>query len=101
MWLGDASYTSLPTSVPFVSPYVLPSAEHTLRRFEDTRQAPAYREMIDRGTKVIGVWDDHDYGKNDAGSAFIGKVRQRKMYLDFVGEPSDSERYREEDTPIY
>jgi len=30
-------------------------------------QYPYYNEMQQKGTKVIGVWDDHDYGINDGG----------------------------------
>lgn len=42
--------------------------------------------------RVIGVWDDHDYGSNDAGSEMTDKHRNRGLFLDFIGEPSDSER---------
>ena len=43
-------------------------------------------------SKIVGVWDDHDMGKNDGGSSFILKDRNRDIYLDFIGEPTDSER---------
>ncbi len=49
--------------------------------------------MLER-VKVVGVWDDHDYGKNDAGGEFVGKWQQRELYLDFIGEDKFSERYR-------
>jgi alkaline phosphatase D len=42
--------------------------------------------------KVIGVWDDNDYGKNNGGSTFTAKDQNRKLYLDFVDEPNDSQR---------
>lgn len=43
--------------------------------------------MLSSGTRVVGIWDDHDYGKNDAGQEFIAKQRNRKLYLDFIDEP--------------
>ena len=45
-----------------------------------------------QNTKIIGVWDDHDMGKNDGGSEFAFKDRNRDIFLDFIGEPKDSER---------
>ena len=38
-------------------------------------------------TKVIGVWDDHDYGKNDGGREFEAKDTIRELFLDFLEEP--------------
>ena len=56
--------------------YVLPPKSHFVKRFEDTKSHPAYKSMSDR-MRVIGVWDDHDYGKNDAGRIFEGKEISR------------------------
>lgn len=46
-------------------------------------------------TKVIGIWDDHDYGKNDAGQEFPAKVSSQAQLLDFLDEPTDSPRRRQ------
>ena len=46
--------------------------------------------MISNKTKVIGVWDDHDYGANNADYSLKTKYMQRDIYLDFIGEPKDS-----------
>jgi hypothetical protein len=43
--------------------------------------------------QVIGTWDDHDYGLNDAGKEFSGKVITQRLLLDFLDEPEDSKRY--------
>jgi alkaline phosphatase D len=48
--------------------------------------------MKDLGTKVIGTWDDHDYGVNDGDINYINKHLMRDIFLDFVDEPDDSER---------
>ena len=44
------------------------------------------------GTKIFGIWDDHDYGLDDGGAEFMHKDVMRELYLDFIGEPRDSPR---------
>ena len=39
---------------------------------------------------VIGTWDDHDYGKNDAGEEFEGKQEAKDAFLKFFDIPEDS-----------
>jgi alkaline phosphatase D len=45
---------------------------------------------------VIGTWDDHDFGLNDAGKELEGKQTSQKLMLDFLDEPLDSPRRRQE-----
>jgi alkaline phosphatase D len=47
-------------------------------------------------TPVVAVWDDHDYGENDAGGEYPFKDESRKIFLDFWDEPAGSPR-RERD----
>ena len=44
----------------------------------------------DKRVRVIGVWDDHDYGINDGDYLFKNKEINRGIFLDFIGEPIDS-----------
>ena len=60
-----------------------------------------YQQMLKQGTKVIGVWDDHDYGMNNGDSSFKGKDIMRDVFLDFLEEPTDSDRMIEKGTGIY
>jgi alkaline phosphatase D len=53
----------------------------------ETLAAPGYLEMLASGTKVIGVWDDHDFGFDNEDKDFKGKHQNREAFLDFVGEP--------------
>ncbi|XP_068327082.1 uncharacterized protein [Pyrus communis] len=46
--------------------------------------------------QVIGTWDDHDYGLNDAGKEFSRKVTNQRLLLDFLGEPQDSPRRKQD-----
>ena len=41
---------------------------------------------------VMATWDDHDFGKNDAGVEFGFKDVSQEVFLDFFGVPKDSPR---------
>ncbi|MEM9480403.1 MAG: alkaline phosphatase D family protein [Verrucomicrobiota bacterium] len=41
---------------------------------------------------VIGTWDDHDFGKNDAGKEFAAKAESQQCFLDFLDVPADDPR---------
>lgn len=46
--------------------------------------------------KVFGTWDDHDFGKNDAGEEWAYKAESQQLFLDFMGVDSlDARRSRE------
>lgn len=49
-------------------------------------------------TLITGVWDDHDYGMNDAGYEFEGKEASQKAFLDFMGVPENDKRRQQEGT---
>lgn len=46
-------------------------------------------------TDILAIWDDHDYGKNDAGKELTIKNESRKIMLDFFDEPQGSVRRRQ------
>lgn len=41
---------------------------------------------------IFATWDDHDYGRNDAGDEFEFKIDSQQVFLDFFEEPADSPR---------
>jgi alkaline phosphatase D len=43
-------------------------------------------------TPVVAMWDDHDFGENDAGGDYPMKDASRRIFLDFWNEPDDSPR---------
>ena len=47
--------------------------------------------------KIYGTWDDHDYGLDDAGKNNPIQNDTRPMFLDFIDEPKDSERWTRPD----
>jgi alkaline phosphatase D len=45
---------------------------------------------------ILATWDDHDFGKGDAGGDFPAKRASQKEHLDFFGVPADSPRRKRE-----
>lgn len=58
-------------------------------KYERQKKQPDY-EKLAKETKIIGVWDDHDYGKNDAGKEYSKKKESQQLFLDFFDVPEDS-----------
>lgn len=65
-----------------------------------TNKDKHYQKMAET-TKVIGVWDDHDYGNNGGDKTFANKDQNREIFLDFINEPSDSQRRLQEGSAIH
>jgi alkaline phosphatase D len=43
-----------------------------------------------RTVPIVAVWDDHDYGANDAGREYPRKRESQRVFLDFFGIPADA-----------
>lgn len=41
---------------------------------------------------LLAIWDDHDYGANDAGAEYPMRVDSQALFLDFFQVPADSPR---------
>lgn len=54
-------------------------------------RSAAFRALVG-ATPTLAVWDDHDYGRNDAGSEYALKQFSKTAMLDFFGEPAGSPR---------
>ncbi|MDZ4148494.1 MAG: alkaline phosphatase D family protein [Flavobacteriaceae bacterium] len=52
---------------------------------------PNYLAVLHK-TKVIGTWDDHDYGLNDGGVEWKYKKESEQLFLDFMDVPKDDTR---------
>jgi len=66
--------------------------ERTLREaYAALGQSEGFVRMRAR-TPVIATWDDHDYGRDDAGSEYPLRDASQKIMLDFFDEPADSPR---------
>ena len=80
VWGGDAVYADATSRLEMYLKY-------RLQYFH-----PEYRRFLNSGIPIVGVWDDHDFGKNDSGSDYALKDYAQKVYLDFLGEPDHSPR---------
>lgn len=60
-------------------------------KYRQQKQQPDYAQLA-ASTRVIGVWDDHDYGVNDGGKEYPQREESQRLFWDFVGEPSSSPR---------
>jgi alkaline phosphatase D len=61
------------------------------RKYDELGASTAFQRLVDR-CPVLAVWDDHDYGANDAGSEYPKKEESKELFLDFWKEPRDSPR---------
>lgn len=43
---------------------------------------------------ILATWDDHDYGKNDAGADYSKRVESQRLFVDFWGDSKNSPRRR-------
>ena len=54
-----------------------------------------YKRLI-ATTKILGTWDDHDYGLNDGGEEFEMKKESQQIFLDFMGVTKNDKRRQKE-----
>jgi alkaline phosphatase D len=58
--------------------------------------ANAGYKQLQASVPVIGIWDDHDYGANNAGKEYPKKVESQQLLLDFLDVPvTDPRRTRQ------
>jgi alkaline phosphatase D len=60
-------------------------------KWSEQKKNPGYRKLL-AACPVEGIWDDHDYGRNDAGSEYKWKSESQRLILDFLDEPAESSR---------
>jgi alkaline phosphatase D len=63
--------------------------------YEELSTYPAHAQLAKR-TRVVGTWDDHDYGRDNAGREYRKRAESQQALLDFLGEPHDSARRSQE-----
>ena len=60
-------------------------------KYEKLAGKPGFQRLQEESV-VYAVWDDHDYGENDAGRHYPMKRESRDIFMDFWNVPLDSER---------
>ena len=79
VWMGDNIYGDTSRMAALDSMYAR------------QKRHPGYRALRE-STRVIGTWDDHDYGANDAGRSYPKRDSSQMKLLDFLGVPKDDPR---------
>lgn len=59
------------------------------KKYDIQKARPDYQRLL-RTCRVIGTWDDHDYGINDGGKFFSKKEQSKKIALDFLDVPANA-----------
>jgi alkaline phosphatase D len=49
-------------------------------------------KKLESSTKIFATWDDHDFGRNDAGVHYPYKKEAKELFLKHFKEPAESER---------
>jgi alkaline phosphatase D len=77
IWLGDIVYADTYDPVELTAQYKKLAAE------------PDYA-ALKKKTTIVGIYDDHDFGKNDCGKGHPNKSKIKGALLDFMDVPSTS-----------
>ena len=83
IWGGDIIYADTDNMAAMKNEYDLQT------------QQKGYKEIIAK-IPVLATWDDHDYGKNDAGSEYKMKKESQQLFLDFLKVPTTSPLRKQE-----
>ncbi|MCB1120941.1 MAG: alkaline phosphatase family protein [Verrucomicrobiae bacterium] len=62
------------------------------RKYAQLDAKPGFQKLR-QSIPILATWDDHDYGKDDAGFEYPMKVESQKLFLEFFEEPEDSPRW--------
>lgn len=79
IWLGDNIYADTEDMRVMDSMYAR------------QKQIPGYR-ALQQQTRIIGTWDDHDYGANDLGRTYPKRDSSQDLFLDFLNVPDEDPR---------
>lgn len=77
LWLGDNLYFREADNAPW----------GMADRYQRTRRLPALQKLLRTG-QHIAIWDDHDYGPNDANRSFIFKQSALELFRRYWPNPS-------------
>lgn len=77
LWLGDNIYADHAT------------AAERRQIFDQLKNDPFY-SALRKTTAVVGTWDDHDYGYNNADGSFADKDASKDILLNFLDVAADN-----------
>jgi hypothetical protein len=62
---------------------------------------PGYAALRSSVPALLGTWDDHDYGLDDADRTFVHREASKRRFLDFLGAPAGDARRRRHDAGVW
>lgn len=77
IWLGDIIYADTTNTKVLASKY------------KTLKTNPDYKKLRAK-TQVLGIYDDHDYGKNDGDRYLAAKKGTKKCLMDFLDVPGNN-----------
>ncbi|MEM1321420.1 MAG: alkaline phosphatase D family protein [Bacteroidota bacterium] len=77
VWLGDNIYGDTEDMELMKAKY-------------DRQKGHAEYQALLKACPVVGIWDDHDYGANDAGKEYGPKKESKALMLDFLDVPKEA-----------
>lgn len=77
IWLGDIIYADTSNMKVLAAEY------------KQLKTGPDYKKLRAKA-QIIGVYDDHDYGKNDSGKGYPMKKASKKCLMDFLDVPGNN-----------
>jgi len=83
IWLGDNVYADTEDMDLMSEIYALQQSH------------PAYQTFAAE-VAMVGIWDDHDFGANDAGKEFPKKKASRDLMFEFLGVPKSQAAWQRE-----
>ncbi len=81
IWLGDNIYGDTDDMAVMKKKYDLQKSNKE------------YQQLISN-THVLGIWDDHDFGRNDAGKEYEKRDESRDLMFEFLDVPKDSPAWK-------
>jgi alkaline phosphatase D len=77
VWLGDIIYADTTNMKVLAAEY------------KQLKNSPSYKKLRAKA-QIIGVYDDHDFGANDAGKGYPMKKASKKCLMDFLDVPANN-----------
>ena len=92
LWTGDYLYFKAPRGR---------EAAALEASFVETRESAGEQQLRAVVPIIDGVYDDHDYGENDAGRHFANRELARRLFLDEVVRAPETSARRTQDGGLY
>lgn len=80
LWLGDNIYADTE------------DMKVLEQKYNELGSQPGYVQLK-KTCPVVAIWDDHDYGRNDAGNDYAMREGSQRVFLNFFNERKDSPRW--------